>query len=139
MTQQDYSRLRDELNEDIYRAVEKSIKTLVQEQQFGEDRLRKVVREEIRAAQCVCPVTDEQKKAIPPLFNMLNDFGRTETGNPDLGRGVLELRKNHVWTSRMRNNTSRWGNTIVTVGIIGVVGAIIALILATIGFDNDLP
>lgn len=128
MRKQDLDELREVLRGDIETAVSKSLTTLLKEERkWTEDKIRQVVREE----KCWCPFDLEQKDTVPRIFGMISDLG-----DGDYIRGLLTIRKNHVWTYKTRTHLGKWGSTAVITVLTIVVAALVGLLLAGIGLLN---
>ena len=125
---EDLDQLRDDLARDIANAVEKSTKTVLQmERQWMEERIRQIVKEE----SCSCPFSSCQREVIPQFFNMIGDFG-----GGDYREGVLQLRKNHVWTCNTRSKADKYATGVTIAAISTVVVAAVAALLVLIGFER---
>ena len=124
----DLDQLRDDLARDIAKAVEKSTKTVLQmERQWMEERIRQIVKEE----SCSCPFSSCQREVIPQFFSLIGDFG-----GGDYREGILQLRKNHVWTSNTRRKADKYATGVTVAAISTVVVAAVAALLALIGFEK---
>ena len=125
---EDLERLRKDLSNDISDAIEKSIKTVIQiERAWMEERIRQIVKEE----SCNCPFSTCQREVIPQFFGMVGDFGAG-----DYREGILQIRKNHVWTSNARHKADKYATGVTIAAISTVVVAAVAAFLAMIGFEK---
>ena len=125
---EDLAQLRKDLSSDISDAIEKSVKAVLQiERAWMEERIRQIVKEE----SCSCPFSSCQREVIPQFFNMVGDFG-----GGDYREGILQLRKNHVWTSNTRRKADKYATGVTIAAISTVVVAAVAALLALIGFER---
>ena len=125
---EDLEQLRKDLSSDMSDAIEKSIKTVLQiERAWMEERIRQIVKEE----SCSCPFSSCQREVIPQIFNMVGDFG-----GGDYREGILQIRKNHTWTSNTRSKADRYATGVTIAAISTVVVAAVAALLALIGFEK---
>ena len=125
---EDLAQLRKDLSTDMSDAIEKSIKAVLQiERAWMEERIRQIVKEE----SCSCPFSSCQREVIPQFFNMIGDFG-----GGDYREGILQLRKNHVWTSNTRRKADKYATGVTIAAISTVVVAAVAALLALIGFER---
>ena len=128
ISKEDLAQLREDLNRDMVEANEKTIKTVLKiERAWMEERIRQIVKEE----SCTCPFSTCQREVIPQFFNMIGDFG-----GGDYREGVLQLRKNHVWTSNTRRKADKYATGVTIAAISTVVVAAVAALLALIGFER---
>ena len=128
ISKEDLKQLREDLNRDMVEANEKTIKTVLKiERAWMEERIRQIVKEE----SCTCPFSTCQREVIPQFFNMIGDFG-----GGDYREGVLQLRKNHVWTSNTRRKADKYATGVTIAAISTVVVAAVAALLALIGFER---
>ncbi len=125
---EDLEILRKNLKGDIVVAIDKAVtQVLKMERAWMEERIRQIVKEE----SCACPFSTCQREVIPVFFSMIGDFGRG-----DYREGILQLRKNHVWTTNTRQKADKYA-TSATIAAIGTVAvAVIAALLALIGFEK---
>ena len=125
---EDLAQLRKELSSDMSDAIEKSIKTVLQiERAWMEERIRQIVKEE----RCNCPFSPCQREVIPQFFSMVGDFG-----GGDYREGILQIRKNHTWTSNTRRKADKYATGVTIAAISTVVVAAVAALLALIGFEK---
>ena len=125
---EDLEQLRKDLSSDMSDAIEKSIKTVLQiERAWMEERIRQIVKEE----SCSCPFSSCQREVVPQIFNMVGDFG-----GGDYREGILQIRKNHTWTSNTRRKADKYATGVTIAAISTVVVAGVAALLAMIGFDS---
>ncbi len=125
---EDLQELRRDLSGDMANAIDKAVKhVLTMERAWMEERIRQIVKEE----SCACPFSTCQREVIPTFFSMIGDFGPG-----DYREGILQLRKNHVWTTNTRQKADKYA-TSATIAAIGTVAvAVIAALLALIGFEK---
>ncbi len=120
LTKKDLEELKDVLGEHIALSVHRSLEVLMQKEQA---KISRMINDAIREASCNCPMDECQKRQVPAMSNLLSDFG-----DGDTGKGLLEIRKNHVWVSKFRSRTDSYGASVtVTILIIIVSGALAAL------------
>ena len=125
---EDLAQLRKDLSIDISDAIEKSVKAVLQiERAWMEERIRQIVKEE----SCTCPFSSCQREVIPQFFGMVSDFG-----GGDYREGILQLRKNHVWTCNTRSKADKYATGVTIAAISTVVVAAVAALLALIGFER---
>jgi len=128
ISKEDLKQLREDLNRDMVEANEKTIKTVLKiERAWMEERIRQIVKEE----SCSCPFSSCQREVIPQFFNMVGDFG-----GGDYRAGILQLRKNHVWTCNTRSKADKYATGVTIAAISTVVVAAVAALLALIGFEK---
>ena len=128
ISKEDLKQLREDLNRDMVEANEKTIKTVLKiERAWMEERIRQIVKEE----SCSCPFSSCQREVIPQFFNMVGDFG-----GGDYREGILQLRKNHVWTCNTRRKADKYATGVTIAAISTVVVAAVAALLALIGFER---
>lgn len=116
LTKQDLEELRINIGNDLVKSMHQSLAVTINEERKHTERS---IKEAIREATCDCPMTECQKHMVPSLFGLLNDFG---DGEPV--RGLLEIRKNHVWTSKIRRKSDSYGTSLIVAFIIIIVGGV---------------
>ena len=128
ISREDLKQLREDLNKDMVEANEKTLKAVLKiERAWMEERIRQIVKEE----SCSCPFSNCQREVIPHFFNMIGDFG-----NGDYREGILQIRKNHTWTSNTRRKADKYTTGVTVAAISTVVVAAVAAILSLIGFEK---